>query len=83
MIAIKDEYQGQGVGSKMVAAILDLADNWLNLRRVDLTVFTDNESAIHLYKKYGFNIEGELKDFAFRNGEYISAYQMGRIKESA
>ena len=61
--------------------MLDLADNWLNIRRIELTVYSDNEAAVALYKKMGFVIEGEGKDFAFRNGRYVDAYYMARIRQ--
>lgn len=41
-----------------MSEILDLADNWLMLARIELGVFTDNEKAIKLYEKFGFKIEG-------------------------
>lgn len=41
-------------------AAVDLADKWLNLTRFELEVYTDNASAIRLYKKFGFTIEGTL-----------------------
>ncbi len=41
-----------------MAAALDLADNWLNLSRVGLTVYVDNSAAVTLYKRFGFEIEG-------------------------
>ncbi|MGI9281626.1 MAG: GNAT family N-acetyltransferase [Endozoicomonas sp.] len=81
MMAVKDEHHGLGVGSQLLEEILNLADNWLNLRRVEMNVFTDNEPAIHLYKKFGFIVEGESPDYAFRKGEYIGVYHMGRIKQ--
>lgn len=79
-IAVKDNFHGKGVGSALFETIIDLADNWLNLQRIELTVFTDNEKAISLYKKFGFEIEGEAKAFAFRDGQYANAYYMARIK---
>ncbi|MFC0820197.1 GNAT family N-acetyltransferase [Moraxella marmotae] len=81
VIAVSESHQGQGVGSQLMRTILDLADNWLNLKRVELTVYTDNEKAITLYQKFGFIIEGEHQKFAFRNGEFVNAYTMARIKE--
>jgi putative acetyltransferase len=59
-------------------AALDLADNWLNLTRVELTVFTGNVAAVALYEKFGFEIEGTHRRYAFRNGEYVDAYAMAR-----
>jgi len=40
---------------------LDMADNWLNLVRLELEVYTDNLGAISLYKKFEFEVEGEKK----------------------
>lgn len=79
-MAVHDEHQNEGIGSKLLEKAIDLADNWLNLKRVELTVYTDNAPAIAMYKKYGFEIEGEAKQFAFRNGEYVDTYYMARIK---
>ncbi|MCG8529957.1 MAG: GNAT family N-acetyltransferase [Desulfovibrionales bacterium] len=79
-IGVKDEFQGKGVGSKLLAAAIDLAENWANIQRIELTVFTDNESAIALYQKHGFTIEGESPKYAFRDGEYASVFHMARVK---
>ena len=70
----------QGVGRALMDAMLELADNWLNLRRIEMAVYVDNEPAIALYKSSGFVVEGESKDFAFRNGQLIDVYQMARIR---
>ncbi|WP_133154143.1 GNAT family N-acetyltransferase, partial [Vibrio sp. 10N.261.49.E11] len=51
----------------------------INIKRMELTVYTDNERAINLYKKFGFVIEGESAGFAFRNGEYVAVYHMARL----
>ena len=77
---VRDDWQDKGVGSAMMRAVTDLADKWLNLTRIELTVFTDNESAIALYRKFGFEIEGTLRKYAFRDGEFVDAFAMGRIK---
>jgi L-phenylalanine/L-methionine N-acetyltransferase len=77
---VRDDWQGKGAGAAMMRAIIDLADKWLNLARIELTVFTDNEPAIALYRKFGFEIEGTLRKFAFRDGEFVDAYAMARVK---
>ena len=71
---------GKGVGSKLLAAAVDLCDNWLNIHRIGIEVYTDNEAAIALYEKFGFVIEGQHKDTAFRQGKYVDIYSMARIK---
>lgn len=77
---VRDDWQGKGVGTSMMRAIIDLADKWLNLGRIELKVFTDNEPAIARYRKFGFEIEGTLRKHAFRDGEFADSYVMARIK---
>jgi putative acetyltransferase len=79
-MAVRDDWQGRGVGTALMEAALDLADNWLDLTRVELSVYTDNAAAVGLYEKFGFEIEGTHRRYAFRKGEYVDAYSMARIK---
>jgi putative acetyltransferase len=80
-MAVRDDWQGRGAGSALMQAAIDLADKWLNLSRLELEVYTDNEAAIRLYRKFGFNIEGTLVRFAYRDGQYVDAYHMARLRE--
>lgn len=80
-MAVHDDYQDRGIGTALMEAALDLADNWLNVKRVELDVYTDNDRAVHLYEKFGFEIEGTLRALAFRDGEYVDAYHMARLRE--
>jgi L-phenylalanine/L-methionine N-acetyltransferase len=80
-MAVHDDYQRRGVGSALMKAALDLADNWLQYTRIELQVYTDNEGGIALYKKFGFEMEGTLKQYAFRNGVMVDAYAMARLKK--
>ncbi|WP_117233208.1 GNAT family N-acetyltransferase [Vibrio maerlii] len=79
-IGVHDDFHGLGIGSKLIETVLDLADNWLQVKRVQIEVNSDNQAAIACYKKFGFEIEGEAKCSVFRNGEYVSTYYMARIK---
>jgi putative acetyltransferase len=72
---------GLGIGSRLMAAVLVLADNWLNLKRVELEVHTDNPAAIHLYEKFGFEIEGRKRFHVFGDGRWTDSYFMARIRE--
>ncbi len=80
-IAVRDDWQGKGVGTTLLEAALDLADNWLGLTRLDLRVYVDNGAAIALYRKFGFEIEGTHAQFALRGGEYVDAYVMARLRQ--
>lgn len=73
-------WQGQGVGSRLLAAVLDLADNWMNVQRVELSVYADNEAAIALYRKFGFDTEGLFREYAVRDGALVDALSMARLR---
>ena len=79
-MAVRDDWQGKGAGTALMQAAVDLADKWLNIERLELEVYTDNEPAIRLYKKFGFVIEGTLVRFAFRDGQYADGYAMARLR---
>lgn len=78
-MAVRDAWQGRGVGSALMQAAVDLSDNWLNLLRLELEVYTDNEPAVRLYKKFGFEIEATSREFGFRAGRLVDTYAMARF----
>ena len=78
-IMIHKDYQNQGIGSALISALIDVADNWLMLVRLELTVFEKNERAIHLYEKFGFEKEGLKRLAAIKEGKYENEYIMARI----
>ena len=80
-MAVRDDWHGKGAGSALMWAAIDLADKWLNLTRLELDVYTDNEPAIRLYKKFRFLIEGTLVNYAYRDGQYVDTYTMARLRK--
>ncbi|MEG0180860.1 MAG: GNAT family N-acetyltransferase [Peptostreptococcaceae bacterium] len=81
-ISIHSEYQGKGIGTKLMEELLDLADNWLMLVRVELGVYPDNIKAIKLYESLGFEKEGLKKYSAIKDGQYIDEIIMGRYNQN-
>ncbi len=79
-MSVHDDFHNRGVGSALMAAMVDLADNWLGLRRIELEVYTDNAAAIHLYEKFGFVVEGTGRQFARRAGGFVDAHYMARLR---
>ncbi|MEP7328423.1 MAG: GNAT family N-acetyltransferase [Betaproteobacteria bacterium] len=79
-MSVRDDWQQRGVGTALLIAGLDVADHWLNYVRIELTVYTDNVPALALYRKFGFGVEGTLISYAYRNGRYVDAYAMARLR---
>jgi L-phenylalanine/L-methionine N-acetyltransferase len=81
MVATHADWIQRGVGRALLDAIVDLADNWLNLTRLALFVFTDNTQAIRLYERVGFVIEGTMPRMGFGAGVWMDAHMMGRLRD--
>jgi L-phenylalanine/L-methionine N-acetyltransferase len=79
-IAVHDEFAGRGAGLALMRGLLDLADNWIGLLRVDLEVNADNERAIAMYRRLGFDDEGRQKKAYFVDGAYVDALLMARLR---
>ena len=78
-IAVAKPYWGNGVGQFLMETMIDWADHTPEIRRLELTVQARNERAVHLYQKFGFDIEGTKKRGArTKNGEFLDVYQIGR-----
>ncbi len=78
-IAVHIDYHSRGVGRALMTELLHQADNWLNITKLELGVFTDNERAIELYRRFGFKEEGRLVDDIFKDGAYVDTLLMARF----
>lgn len=79
-IAVHDEFAGRGAGVALMKALLDLADQWIGLVRVDLEANADNERAIAMYRRFGFVEEGRQKKAYFTDGQYVDNVIMARVR---
>jgi RimJ/RimL family protein N-acetyltransferase len=52
----------------------------LNLRRIDLGVFAEHDSAVRCYEKVGFKVEGRFRQDLFQGGEYKDRLWMGLLR---
>ena len=74
-ITVHDDYQNMGIGKALLNHLINIA-KMKKLSKVWLLVSTDNDRAIYLYKKAGFEIEGELCKESYVNGKYRNEYRM-------
>jgi L-phenylalanine/L-methionine N-acetyltransferase len=79
-MCVHDDFHRCGIGSALMAALIDIADNWLDLKRLELTVYVDNAPAIGLYRKFGFEVEGTRRADTFRDGQYVDSFAMARLR---
>ncbi|SDF16645.1 spermine/spermidine N-acetyltransferase [Fontibacillus panacisegetis] len=64
---IDEKYQGQGLGSIMLKAVISHLIKLYQCNEIYLSLYETNQRALHLYQKFGFHFNGE-KDI---NGEYV------------
>lgn len=75
---ILPEYQGRGIGTELFKELTAWAIR-KGFARLELTVMCHNESAIRLYQKSGFEIEGVKRRSMRVNGEFVDEYYMARL----
>jgi RimJ/RimL family protein N-acetyltransferase len=71
------DYWGRGYGTEAVRLAVDYAFRLRNLRKVHLTVLSNNPRAIASYVKAGFVEEGRQREQAWSAGEYVDLIAMG------
>ncbi len=71
-IVVHPGHTGQGIGTVLLRALQDWAQNNVGVERVELRVRASNEAAIHLYKKFGFAEESRFyKRAKLADGSFI------------
>jgi putative acetyltransferase len=71
-------YRGQGIGERLLRACLVKAQA-KGMTRIELQVRADNERAIRLYERLGFEREGTLRRAMCFDGTYYDALQMSLL----
>ena len=80
-ITMRKMAQGKGIATKATQLVLNKAFNELKLRRVFLSVHSDNVAAIRLYEKTGFKLEGEFRDHFVIDGRLVGWKWYGMLRE--
>lgn len=79
-VMVHTDWQKKGIGRMLLDRLIDLSDNWLLLKRLELTVFASNDHAIRLYKSLGFETEGTIRSATAMHGSYVDELIMSRIR---
>lgn len=81
-MGVVEEYRGQGIGSRLLVACLEKAHR-NGITRIELRVRADNQNAIALYKKTGFQTEGVLRFDMLVDGTFYDTLLMGLVAQDA
>ena len=76
-ISVLKAHWGQGIASKLIQHMIHWAKYEARLKKLDLKVDENNEIAINLYKKFGFEMEGLVKRDMLINGRFTNSLIMG------
>jgi RimJ/RimL family protein N-acetyltransferase len=69
-------FRGQGCGKALVREVLVRAASTPGIRRVNLTVVTQQEIAVRLYQSFGFQIYGTEQETFSRDGLFYDEHLM-------
>jgi len=76
-MSVRKKYWGLGIGSLMLDTLVDWARENEIVKKINLRVRTDNQRAIHLYKRKGFVREGTTRKEILLDGKYYDHHWMG------
>ncbi len=72
-------HRGKGLGREMLQSVFDIAGR-VGIERVELQVYASNESAVKLYRKFGFVTEGIKSRARKIDGQYDDIIMMARLR---
>jgi RimJ/RimL family protein N-acetyltransferase len=75
------ELWDQSLGRDVLQTLLRFGFEQMNLHRIYLRVFAENERAVHLYENVGFQHEGRWRQAEFRYGCYHDMLWMSILRE--
>lgn len=73
---VAPQFRRNGCGKALVRQALKWAEKTPGLRRINLTVVTQQESAVHLYQSLGFSIYGTERETFSSDGHFYDEHLM-------
>jgi putative acetyltransferase len=78
-MSVREDWRNKGVGTALLTKAIEWARSTGIITRLELGVYARNETAIRLYKKFGFQVEGRKLKAFYRNGEYLDELVMALL----
>jgi RimJ/RimL family protein N-acetyltransferase len=80
-MGVRSGYRGQGIGGRLISAALESGKS-SGMKRIELTVYSNNAVAHALYLKMGFVEEGRMRSYAKIEGAFTDAIKMAWVDPS-
>ena len=80
-MGVDPDYRGRGIGSQLLEAALAAARE-RGLERIELQVLESNQVAVRLYKRFGFQQDGLLKNARKLDGQYENKIAMSLLLDA-
>lgn len=78
---VRIKYQTQGIGSQLLAQILEEGKN-VGLHTIIARITEGNQESIHLHERYGFHQIGILKEVGWKFNKRLDVYLLQKIYTS-
>lgn len=81
-MGVMARWRGRGIGTQLLTDTVEAGDAE-NFLRVELSVHSDNNRAIKLYRDFGFVEEGRKVRARLKDGVHVDVVMMARLKPDA
>lgn len=79
-MSVEKTHRDQGIGALLLQVLIEWVAQNTTIEKICLNVHSNNQRAIALYKKMGFECEGVRKrDLKYGEGKYVDTIVMGRF----
>lgn len=78
-ISVRKKHWNKGIGYLLLQELISWAEINKAIRKINLTVQVENEKAIALYEKFGFEVEGRIRRDSYIDGVFYDTYRMGKL----
>ena len=79
-VVVHADYRAGEIEEAILRAALDLADNWLALRRVEIVVFATDQARAEMLARHGFVREAVMRRYAVRAGQCADGWLLARLR---
>lgn len=73
-------FQGKGLGTRVIGALVEHGFSVLGLNKVDARVFVGNSQSRRAFEKNGFRLEGTLRSAGRKRGKIFDDWLLGKVR---